>query len=40
MTFLQFYAFIGLPIIAVIGGYFYARSARNIVKHPRHHAAE
>lgn len=40
MTYLQIYSLIGLPIILVIGGYFYARNARNIGKHHHHHPAE
>lgn len=40
MTFLQFYALIGLPVAILIGGYFYARSARNIGRHKHQHPAE
>lgn len=39
MTNFQNFILFGLPVIAVIGGYFYARAARNIGRH-HHHPAE
>ena len=40
MTNFQNFVLFGVPVIAVIGGFFYAYKARNIPKHPHHHAAE
>jgi len=39
MSSFQNFILFGMPIILTIGGYFYARSARNIGKH-HHHPAE